>query len=309
MNLITLASNGYRAVIYPKRGANCISLRNLQYRAKMLREPENPDQLDNPYLYGMPILFPVNRIEKGIFVFDGRNYRFPINEPATGCHLHGFLHETPFEVVFQSEDQVICEYKATEKSPYLTFPHAFVMRIEYELTAQGLRQTTEITNLSAQRMPCLLGFHTTFNLCFADRSDSCDIRAKAEITEEYERAMGSTYLPTGRILPFDDVSKSLASGEWRPADALISRHYLAGETGEMRLTDIKRNLAVVYRNDADFSHRLIYGGGETGFFCMEPQTCLVNAPNAPLLKEKIGVPSIFPGDTKRFSSFISLERI
>ena len=34
--------------------------------------------VDIVYLYGMPILFPVNRIENGIFDFEGRHYVFPI---------------------------------------------------------------------------------------------------------------------------------------------------------------------------------------------------------------------------------------
>ena len=86
---INLASDDWSAVIDLLHGANCISLRNKKYHAALLREPPENIKLDNPYLYGMPILFPVNRIENGIFEFEGREYVFPINEPSTGCHLHG----------------------------------------------------------------------------------------------------------------------------------------------------------------------------------------------------------------------------
>ena len=87
-------------------GANCISLRNEKYGAKLLREPPTSHKLDNPYLYGMPILFPVNRIENGSFLFEGRKYVFPINEPASNCHLHGELHKTAFELTEKSDSKI-----------------------------------------------------------------------------------------------------------------------------------------------------------------------------------------------------------
>ena len=61
---IVKIKNGYwHAEVDLAHGANCISLRNEKYSASLLREPPQTEELDNPYLYGMPILFPVNRIE------------------------------------------------------------------------------------------------------------------------------------------------------------------------------------------------------------------------------------------------------
>ena len=42
-----------------------------------------------PAAYGFPVLFPPNRIDGGRFVFRGREYFLPVNEPARGNHLHG----------------------------------------------------------------------------------------------------------------------------------------------------------------------------------------------------------------------------
>ena len=78
-----IRAGDYTATIDLSAGANCIRLRNEKYGAALLREP--PENPDNPYLYGMPVLFPVNRISGGRFRFQGREYVFPINEPATGC--------------------------------------------------------------------------------------------------------------------------------------------------------------------------------------------------------------------------------
>ena len=62
----------YTAKINLSRGANCVSLRNKKYNAVILREPDYDKVPDNPYLYGMPILYPANRISGGRFEFEKR---------------------------------------------------------------------------------------------------------------------------------------------------------------------------------------------------------------------------------------------
>ena len=114
--IIEIRAGDYRAKINCSRGGNCISLRNVRLGAQILREPKD-GTLDNPYLYGMPVLFPVNRISGGRFTFEGRRYRFPINEQATGCHLHGLLHEMPFVVAERGENFVKCVFE----KPYFLY--------------------------------------------------------------------------------------------------------------------------------------------------------------------------------------------
>ncbi len=142
-SLITLrSSNGaYEVKIQPQRGANCLRFEHIPSGISALRtyDPDSITELDNAFLYGTPLLFPPNRIKGGKFTFDGREYSLPINEEATGCFLHGTLHETPFEVVSASENTVICRYEATNTSPYLTYPHAFTLLVKYELSEKGLK--------------------------------------------------------------------------------------------------------------------------------------------------------------------------
>ena len=153
MEIIELRGGGYSARINLSRGANCIALRNETYGATILREPDYNKGLDNPYLYGMPVLFPVNRISGGSFEFEGRTYRFPINEPATNCFLHGELHRTPFSAESLSDHRVTAVYRATKEQPYLEFPHEFTLEITYELTENGLEHRVRVTNQSDRNMP------------------------------------------------------------------------------------------------------------------------------------------------------------
>ena len=304
---IKLESGEWSAEIDLTHGANCVSLRNRKYGAVLLREPPKVGELDNQYLYGMPILFPVNRIENGVFEFEGRQYVFPINEPTTGCHLHGELHRTVFEPIEISKNNIKCRYVATRAKPYLSFPHEFEIAMEYELKDEGFYHTVTVTNLSEQNMPLFLGFHTTFNTLFTGDSRPEDIRAFANISEEYERNMDINYLPTGVKPEFDATSTALADGTYKPFEEKVSRHYRG--QGRMSLTDVKKGLRVVYENDEKYGFRLIYNGGSDGYICLEPQTCLANCPNSPFSREEGGFDFIPSHTSKSYHSKIYLEEI
>ena len=238
-------------------------------------------------------------------MFAGREYVFPVNEPNTGCHLHGTLHETPFAVTARSGDSLTAEYTADAAHPYLSFPHAFTLRLSYRLEADGLHLKTALTNRSDTDMPYFLGFHTTFSLAMTPKTNAKTVLAKAELSREIERDM-TTYLPTGRLPEFDAISAALAAGTWHPASGAVSRHYRAGGGGLLTLTDPENGLRTVYRNDTAFGYRLIYGDGKA-FLCMEPQTCMVNAANAPFPRSETGFAFLQPNETKLFSSHIGLE--
>ena len=314
MKLITIKDADYTAVINLSRGANCISLRNERYNAKILREPDySKGELDNPYLYGMPILFPVNRISGGQFEFEGRTYRFPINEEKTGCHLHGMLHSMEFEVLEQRDDYVICSYKADKEHPYLDFPHEFEIRIRYIVGFYGLFKTVEIINNSDENMPLMLGFHTTFNIAFAGEGETV---VMADIKEEYERNMAENYLPTGNKPAFDSVSSALKNGTFDPRTPGVSRHYRAGKEGQMWICNKDKNVKMVYENRtrydkecSKYPFRLIYNGDGSEYICLEPQTCLANAPNSPFSREEAGFDYIKPHEKKKFFSKIYLRKI
>lgn len=303
MEQIRMEGGGYVALIDVSHGANCISLRHLPTGAVILREPTcDEGEPDNPYLYGMPILFPVNRISGGYFSLDGRDYRFPINEPQTGCHLHGTLHRTPFAVEARTRDRVVCSYRSAS---YHGFPHDFEIRITYALSERGLLHQTEVINHSDARMPVMLGYHTTFNAAFAGSREAL---AEVGISREYERDM-STYLPTGRMPEPDAVTAALSEGRFSPFERPISRHYRASADGRMRLTDPSRGIRLVYENDAGYTYRLIYNGEANEYICMEPQTCAANAPNAPFGREEGGLTCIAPHASKNYVSKIYLEEI
>lgn len=296
-----LQAGDYTALINSERGANCISLRNSKYDAVILREPNKSGVLDNPYLYGMPILYPANRISGGSFRFEGRIYKFPINEQETNCHLHGMLHEMEFEITESDTSFVKCVFE----KPYLDFPHSFRIEMTYRLSAEGLEQRTKITNLSEENMPNFLGFHTTFNIPFIEGTAAEDVRLYAEIGNEIER--DRNYLPTGKLLSDDDVIEKINSGEFMPLEKVISRHCKEKKGGRIELTDIKQGIKLIYENDEKFGWRLFYNGSADGYICLEPMTCMANCQNSPFDRTYAGFDSIAPHSSKEYISKIYLE--
>lgn len=301
-NISEIKYDNYSAKINLSRGANCISLRKKD--CKILREPDYFGELDNPYLYGMPILFPVNRISGGRFEFEGREYIFPVNEPKTGCHLHGILHTAEFGLVSKTENKIICSYKPSSEKEYFGLQNDFRIDMEYELGENGFSHRTEITNLSDKNMPVMIGFHTTFNSDFSESTG--EKRVLVELDEEYERNM-KNYLPTGNKPEFDEVSQSLADGEFNPTENSISRHYRAKKGGKMVIYDVARNISMVYENDEKYQFRLIYCGSDEKYICLEPQNCMANCANSPFERSETGFDFIEPGKSKVYYSRISVK--
>jgi len=269
-----LKSGAYQAKINLSRGANLISLTNSEYGADILRSPDYSN-LDNPYLYGMPLLFPINRISKGEFEFQGRYYRFPVNEPETGCHIHGFLHDREFVSEKESENYLMCSCEISQTED---FPHSIKVIMEYILSDDGVEQKITIYNLSDYDMPSLLGFHTTFNVPFIKDSSVDNVLIKCGVSDYIER--GQNYLPTGNIPKADDISEALCKGTFKTASNPISRHYRADDNGEIILSDTNKNISLIYETDKKFKFRLIYNGDGSEFICLEPQNCLVDAINS-----------------------------
>ena len=300
-NKITLKDGRLTAVVDLDRGASCISLRDSRYDARILREPDG-GYGENPFLYGIPLLYPQNRIEGGRFEFEGREYVFPINETRTGCHLHGDIHCSPFTLEEQTEDSVTAYH---ERSPREGFPHGYRITQSYRLEGGALRHTVEITNLSDMNMPSFFGLHTTFALPFCAGSSPEDVRLHCELGDEIERDM-SVYLPTGRILPPDEFTEDVCRGRLIPAHHAFSRHYKASGGGSISLTDTRRGVRLCYEADESLPFRLIYNGGSRDLICLEPLSSAANCQNSPLPRDYTGFGYIEPHGTIKYSLKIYL---
>lgn len=305
--MIELNAHGYTAWIDPARGGSCTRLS--RYGAQALRTPAGEESYrENAFLWGTPLLFFPNRISQGRFFFENRAYAFPVNEPATGCFLHGTLHQTPFEEISRSESAVALRYAATPQAPYLSFPHAFTLELLWHLAEDGLHQRAVFTNDSPRNMPVALAFHTTFCCPFVSDSRPENIRLTLDTSLEYSRDM-RTYLPDGGCSAEYAGKEEMKEGTLIPCEHTISRLFRMGERREMLLTDARAGLRVRYRAGSTYGYWMVYNGGNPNYLCVEPQSWLSNCPNAPFPREQTGFDFLAPGHSRAYETCLSLERI
>jgi aldose 1-epimerase len=257
-----------------------------------------------------PLLFPPNRINDGTYTYQGRVYRFPINEPSRGHHIHGFLSSTPFTPAGQhiSPEGVSVSFQALfdESSPYPAFPHAFSVRLNYLLNDDGLHQTLTLQNNSPQDMPAGLGFHTAFHMPFLPDTGGEDYRLFANVGEEI-CLDPVTIIPTGERRSGGAVGQALRKGSLIPAIGPLSNHF-SGRSGEITLTHVLTGATIRYLPDPAFSFLMLWnGGGQSGFVCPEPQTWQVDAPNSLLPPDKSGFMALKPGGIISLSSKLSID--
>ncbi len=285
---------GELAATVRTRGANCVSLRHMGKDLPVLHE----GGAHEPFFCGMPLLFPVNRIDGGCFLFEGRKYCFPINEPETNCRLHGILHEVPFTLVRATEREAHLVFDA-EEGAYLGFPHAFRVERHYALDERGLSETTVFVNRSVRTMPLLFGQHTAF-------SWRKGMRLCVELDCVYER--GARHLLTGECSRSDPVLDALGRGVCDPSDAPVSLFaHIRGE-GRAHLFDDAHGLTVTYTCSAQYPYRMLFGGGASAFVCPEPYTCLIDAFNAPAsLAGEPSAPVLAPGERRELATRIEVE--
>ena len=76
---VEFSKGEYTALLIPEMGANLVRLANTRLGAEILRTP-GPGEIETfrsrPQVFGLPILFPPNRIADGRYVFEGRTYQY-----------------------------------------------------------------------------------------------------------------------------------------------------------------------------------------------------------------------------------------
>ncbi len=296
---IYLQAGKYEAIVLPEVGGNLIAFRDKERHFHFLREPaleEMEDFKKIPYAHGIPVLFPPNRYEDGKFPWEGKTYQFPVNEAKTGNHLHGFVHNIPWEVEFFSADEqesrVGLKLAVIEGHPvYEYYPFTFTIKLRYTLSESGLLQHVMVQNNGKDRMPCLLAFHTTVNAPFARNSSARDYRFKLTIGDRWE--MNDRMLPTGSFQELSDGERKMKTGEISPFFESMDNHYTAAPQNgrnRMELTDHLNHVTLVYDVGTAYKQWMIWNNNaQTGFFCPEPQVNLVNAPYSQLPAEQIGL--------------------
>lgn len=316
---ILLKNGAYSAILLPRLGGNLIAFRDDEKGWNFLREPSEQEFAEfakSPKVHGIPVLVPPNRYDAGRFSWGGRDYEFPVNEESTGNHLHGFAADSEWTVTDFGSDEHKSWVKVTltfnEQHPYYKhFPHTFTMTITYTLSDDGLTQQVDAVNEGAEDMPFMLAFHTAVNAPFAPGSTREDIAVRVTIGERWE--LDGRMLPTGKRLPLSEGEARFAAGEGDPYFEELDNHYTAAPQDGRNFAEIadrKAGAKLVYDAGMQYNHWMIWNDKANGkFFCPEPHTNMVNAPNMDLPEDVTGMITLKPGESWSGSSRLYVESL
>ena len=292
---IVLRAAPYEAWVLPGIGGHVVALRDRASGLGLLREPLDETSGDltayrlDPIPYGIPLLFPPNRIEDGTFTAAGVTYRFPINEPKLHNRLHGLFAHARWDVAERgsNDGEAVLRLRHSLREAdeeFAWFPHLLTLELDYRLSRQGLAWTVRVTNDGHGPMPLLLGFHTALRTPTGADGEAERCELSMNIGDKWE--LSPRKLPTGRTIARDDMEEAIASGHGNPyahaIDALFSAVPVGGpNVCRLRLPTL--GLDVVYETDPKFRAWMLWNrDAKSHFFCPEPMTCLVNAPNLDL---------------------------
>lgn len=283
---IQMGYGDYKATIIPALGANVISL-TYEHSAGLvdvIRTPDQPESLINdPYAYGIPVLFPANRIAGGSYTWDNVTYQYPQNYP-NGVHIHGILHNNPWEIVEREmgEDSVMVALEISTKTSEAlatAIPIQISFRLENWLFQDGLKQRFIVNNGSEHEFPFGLAYHTTFNVPFIEGDSAEDIKLHVPIQKRcVDDAINR--LPNGQSIALNEFESKIALPEGTmPLDDVVDYLYEAQEnTNQAVFRDTKHQFEVVYECDSDYHYWIMWNKTtKENFIAVEPQTWLSNA--------------------------------
>ena len=313
--VIELTAGKYRAVIAPFLGSNVLRMQDTEAELEILRFDENlsiETLQSSPEVYGLPTLYLPNRLANGVLKVSDATYHLPVNDPL-GNHIHGFLHKREHSIVeySASEDKAFAktEYIYDENDEFFScFPVSFKAEYLFSLTEDGLSYDFTMTNTSTKQMPFGVCNHTAINGPFTKDGNGLDTRLYIPIGEKWE--LSKSCIPTGEFLPTTNHDRQYITGSLVPVLQDIDNDVFFAEEGTVDdepfygalVTDIATGKKICYEVCKDFKFWIIWNDhGNKGFFCPEPCTWIIDAPNQPIPADESGYVELAPGESKTVS--------
>ena len=268
MECIQLCAGGYTALIAPGIGSNVLRLHDDANGVEFFRWDENntPEDIkQSAEVWGLPTLYLPNRFADGVLKTSDATYQLPVNEAAPfHNHIHGFLHKREHNIVAYSANEegawLRTSYVYNEEDPFFQYmPLRFTADFFFVLSEYGLEYKFSITNQSPKKLPVSVATHTTISAPFVDGAREEDIRLQVPVLEKW--TLNERCLPTGEILPLNDY-------------------------------DIGYEVSDGYHFWILWNDR-----GEKHYFCPEPMTAMIDAPNLDMPAEKTGFTELSTGAT------------
>ncbi|MCR4716051.1 MAG: aldose 1-epimerase [Lachnospiraceae bacterium] len=321
---VEMIAGDYKAILAPGIGNNIIRLRNEAENIDVFRHDEEHPYttvLNNPETYGYPFLYLPNRLDEGRLRTSDAVYHLPINEEGPFYNaIHGFLHKRAYKVIKSNviDDDtvtVVSEFKYDENDEfYQYFPVAFTVRMTFTLSAKdGLLQNVEMRNDSKVMLPVGFCSHTAFQVPFIDGTDPKDYFLSVPVTERWE--INNRCLPTEKVRDLTEYDMRYNEGTMPVTRGLDNDLYSAGmnslngqEFYGSYAVHKPTNKKVCYEVSQLYRFWCVWNDrGENGYFCPEPCTWIINAPNLDTPKNRTGYWEIKPDEVYECWQHITIQ--
>jgi len=310
---IYLQAGRYSCMITPFNGSNIQVMTDTENDIDFFRHDDSmsiEELKANPVVYGFPTLFYANRLRDGILKASDYTYTFPILDKEGHNSLHGFLHTREHSIVSVEVigDTAVAktEYVYDEKDEFFeTFPVSFKAEYTFTLGEDGMHYEVTITNLSDRQLPYGICNHTCFNGPFTTGAKPLDTRLYVTIGEKW--SLSPRNLPTCDTMPLDNHDKQYLTGSLVPVEQDIDNDVYRMETIETDgmpfrgavVSDIASGKEIVYEVDDKFNFWIVWNDkGDKNYFCVEPMSWMIDAPNLPLPGSESGYKELAPGESE-----------
>lgn len=282
--MIELAQGEWSLRLRPELGA---AVTRLTWRGHDILRPA-PDDATSPLETGsFPLVPYANRIDRGAFVFEGRDIALPPTPGFAPHALHGVGWLQAWTVLQAGEASVDLALAA---QPTEDWPWAWTASHRLRLDADGAEMTLSITNEDPEPMPAGLGLHPYFavgpNTVLSAPASRVWLNDANEIPE--------------RLAPASSVI------DWSHGAAVSSAPFVdnayAAWTGTAELRHAGRVVTMTASPDARWMQ--VYAPGAGDFVCLEPVTHRPDAHNAPW-NEDAGLITLAPGQALSLSMRIA----
>lgn len=312
INCIKLECDKYFAVIANSMGSSVLRLRDKINNAEIFRyrEETTTDEINNAReIWGLPTLFLPNRFDKGVLKTSDATYQLPVNEKILNNHLHGWAHKRAYEIekceIIGDKAVAVTSFTFNKNDEmYEYFPIDFKITYTFTLSDEGLEHEFSITNFSNKMLPISVCTHTCLNAPLKDGGDESKLRLSVPIVEKCE--LDERCLPTEKLMPLSDCDMEYKNGTKMPTLQVISNDMYTACNNKLDgedfygvvVTDTESGLRLCNEVSKEYIFWNMWNhDGDKGYFCPEPMTAMINAPNLPLDRKISGYEEISKGQT------------
>lgn len=311
--VVKFSACGYTAMIAYEIGSNVIRLHDDKNGIEFFRfKQDNPADVikQSAEVWGLPSLYLPNRFADGVLKTSDAVYQLPVNEKAPyNNHIHGFLHKRTHTVKEHYADDncavVKTEYVYDENDEFFEYlPVKFVAEYTFTLSEKGLEQNVKFTNLSDKVLPMSFATHTTINSPFVDGGKEENIRLTVPVIKRCE--LNERCLPTEKLLELSDTDKEYLTGDRKPVLQIVDNEMYTTDcitlNGEkfhgVIAEDIESGKKICYEVSDEYKFWIVWNDrGFNGYFCPEPMTAMIDAPNLNLPADVTGYCEVKPNET------------